>query len=124
MALCWPAPAAAQPRSSASAARPGPPAAHGRDGQRDFDFEIGTWRTQLKRRLEPLTGSNTWVEYTGTSVVRKVWGGRANLVELQAEGAAGRIDALSLRLYDPEIPTVEPQLRQRPQRRHVGPCLR
>ena len=72
-----------------------------RDGSRDFDFEIGTWKTHLRRRLHPLTGSATWVEYEGTTVVRPVWNGRANLVELEAEGAAGRIEALSLRLYDP-----------------------
>ena len=72
------------------------------DGQHDFDFEIGTWKTQLKRLLHPLTGSTTWVEYEGTSVVRKVWNGRANLVELDATGAAGHIEGLSLRLYDPE----------------------
>jgi hypothetical protein len=73
-----------------------------RDGQRDFDFEIGTWKTHLKRRLRPLTGSNTWVEYEGTTVVRKVWNGRANLVELEVNGPAGRIEGLSLRLYNPE----------------------
>jgi hypothetical protein len=53
-----------------------------RDGQRDFDFHIGTWKTHLKRLVHPLTGSTTWVEYEGTTVVRKVWDGRANLVEL------------------------------------------
>jgi hypothetical protein len=73
-----------------------------RDGQHDFDFEIGTWRTHLKRRLRPLTGSTSWVEYEGTTVVRKVWNGRANLVELDVEGPAGRIEALSLRLYNPD----------------------
>ena len=73
-----------------------------RDGQKDFDFEIGTWKTQLKRLAKPLSGSNTWVEYEGTTVVRKVWDGRANLVELDVKGAAGRIEALSLRLYNPE----------------------
>jgi hypothetical protein len=73
-----------------------------RDGQKDFDFEIGTWKTHLKRRLNPLTGANTWVEYDGTTVVRKVWDGRANLVELDVSGTAGRIEALSLRLYNPE----------------------
>jgi hypothetical protein len=72
------------------------------DGQHDFDFEIGRWRTHLKRRLRPLTGSNEWVEYTGTSVVRKVWNGRANLLELDVQGPVGRIEALSLRLYEPE----------------------
>lgn len=73
-----------------------------KDGQSDFDFEIGTWKTHLKRLLHPLTGSTTWVEYEGTTVVRKVWNGRANLVELDVSGSSGHIEALSLRLYNPE----------------------
>ena len=73
-----------------------------RDGQHDFDFEIGTWKTHLRRLLRPLTGSTTWVEYEGTTVVRKVWNGRANLVELEVDGSTGHIQALSLRLYNPE----------------------
>ena len=68
----------------------------------DFDFEIGTWKTHLKRLQRPLTGSTTWVEYEGTTVVRKVWNGRANLVELDVKGAAGHIEGLSLRLYNPQ----------------------
>ena len=73
-----------------------------RDGQSDFDFEIGTWKTNLKRLLNPLSGSTTWVEYEGTTVVRKVWNGRANLVELVADGTAGHFEGLSLRLYNPQ----------------------
>lgn len=73
-----------------------------RDGQHDFDFEIGTWKTHLKRLRKPLTGSTTWVEYDGTSVVRKVWNGKANLLELSVDGPAGHIEALSLRLYNPD----------------------
>src|SRR5215207_5555305 len=73
-----------------------------RDGQADFDFEIGTWKTQLRRLLRPLSGSTTWVEYEGTTVVRKVWNGRANLVELVAGGPAGHFEGLSLRLYNPQ----------------------
>jgi hypothetical protein len=73
-----------------------------RDGSHDFDFEIGTWHTHLSRRLHPLTGSNTWVEYDGTTVVRKVWDGRANLVELVADGPAGHFEGLNLRLYNPD----------------------
>ena len=72
------------------------------DGQKDFDFEIGNWKTHLKRLVKPLTGSTTWVEYEGTTTVKKVWDGRANLVELDVKGPAGRIEALSLRLYNPE----------------------
>src|SRR5262249_25714435 len=66
------------------------------------DFEVGTWKTHLKRLLRPLTGSTTWVEYEGTSVVRKVWNGRANLLELEVDGPAGHIEGLSLRLYNPD----------------------
>jgi hypothetical protein len=72
------------------------------NGQQDFDFEIGTWKTRVSRRVRPLTGSNTWVDYEGTSVVRKIWNGKANLVELEVDGTAGHIEGLSLRLYNPE----------------------
>lgn len=92
---------AEDPNSGASRAKPSQ-TLEKRDGQRDFDFEIGTWKTQLSRLQHPLTGSTTWVEYTGTTVVRKVWDGRANLVELDVNGPAGRIEGLSLRLYNPE----------------------
>jgi hypothetical protein len=77
-------------------------AAQVRDGARDFDFEIGTWRTHLRLLAAPLTGSDRWVEYEGTSVVRPVLDRRANVVELNVEGPAGRIEGVSLRLYDPE----------------------
>ena len=72
-----------------------------RDGQHDFDFEFGGWTTQLSRLVSPLSGSTTWVEYSGTTDVHPVWEGRANLVELDVTGPSGRIQALSLRLYDP-----------------------
>src|ERR1700740_1488389 len=81
------------------------PPLHGsspRDGQHDFDFEIGTWKTHISRLEHPLTGSRTWVEYEGTSIVRKVWNGRANIVELEVDGRAGHIEGLSLRLYNPQ----------------------
>ena len=73
-----------------------------RDGQHDFDFEIGTWKTQLKRLVHPLSGSTQWTEYEGITTVRKVWNGRANLVELVADGPAGHFEGLNLRLYDPQ----------------------
>ena len=42
------------------------------------------------------------MEYEGTTVVRKVWDGRANLVELKVDGPAGHLEGLSLRLYNPQ----------------------
>lgn len=72
------------------------------DGQEDFDWEVGTWKTELRRLAKPLSGSQEWVEYSGTSVVREVLDGRANLVELRVEGPAGKIEGASLRLYSPQ----------------------
>jgi hypothetical protein len=80
-----------------AASAPGP-----RNGQHDFDFEIGSWRTNLKRLVHPLSGSNDWSEYAGTTTVRPVWGGRANLVELEVDGPQGHLEGLSLRLYNPD----------------------
>jgi len=73
-----------------------------RDGQHDFDFSFGNWKTHIKRLQHPLTGSTTWVEYDGATVVSKVWSGRANLAELEADGPAGHLENLSLRLYNPQ----------------------
>lgn len=72
------------------------------DGQHDFDFQIGTWKTHLKRLVHPLSGSDQWAEYEGVTTVRKVWDGRANLVELSADGPAGHFEGLNLRLYNPQ----------------------
>ena len=76
-----------------------------RNGEHDFDFEIGTWETHLKvssRIGHPFSGPTTWTEYHGTSVVRKIWDGRANMVELEVDGPTGHLEALSLRLYNPQ----------------------
>jgi hypothetical protein len=73
-----------------------------RDGSHDFDFEFGAWKTHLRRLVHPLTGSTTWTDYSGTSVVYKIWGGRANYGELEVDGPAGHIEGLTIRLYDPQ----------------------
>jgi hypothetical protein len=73
---------------------------HLRDGRHDFDDEIGTWHTTLSVLRPRVGGSGTWVEFEGTTHVSPVWGGVANLVQLDASGPAGELHALSLRLYD------------------------
>ena len=101
LALALPLQGVAQQKANAGDVVP-QVSAQERDGQHDFDFHIGTWRTQVKRLQRPLTGSTSWVDYEGTTVVRKVWNGGANLVELDVSGPAGRIEGLSLRLYNPD----------------------
>jgi len=73
-----------------------------RDGQHDFDPLIGSWKYHLKRRLHPLTGSNTWVELEGTGVCYKIWDGRAQLDTIEVDGSTGHIEGLTLRTYNPE----------------------
>ena len=88
-----------------ASAGPTPPAmqaATPRDGQHDFDFEIGTWKVHLKKLQHPLTGSTTWIEFDGSIAARAVWDGRANFDEFQADSPSGHIEGLTLRLYNPQ----------------------
>jgi hypothetical protein len=72
-----------------------------RDGQHDFDPLIGAWKYHLKRRLHPLTGSTTWVEFDGTGVCRKVYDG-ASVDQIEVDGPTGHIEGLTLRVYNPQ----------------------
>jgi len=72
------------------------------DGQHDFDFNIGAWKSHIRRLQHPLTGSKEWIDVNGTVTVSKVWQGRANLEEIEADGPTGHLEGLTLRLYNPE----------------------
>jgi hypothetical protein len=93
---------AAVAQTESGAANTAPQSSTERDGQHDFDFELGSWKIHLKRRLHPLTGSNTWIDFDGTSVTRKVWEGRSQIEEFETDGAGGHIEGLTLRLYNPQ----------------------
>jgi hypothetical protein len=73
-----------------------------RDGQHDFDFHFGTWKTHIRRLTHPLSGSTTWIELDGTVTVRKIWDGRANLEEIEAGNGTAHLKGLTLFLYDPQ----------------------
>jgi hypothetical protein len=73
-----------------------------RDGQHDFDFDFGTWKTHTSRLQKPLAGSTSWTEMEGITVVRKVWNGRGNLAVLESDGPKGHLELPALRLYDPQ----------------------
>jgi hypothetical protein len=72
------------------------------DGQHNFDPLLGSWKYRLKKRMNPLTGSDKWVELTGTGVCYPLWGGKAELDTLLVDGPTGRIEGLTLRLYNPK----------------------
>jgi len=74
-----------------------------RDGQHDFDWEIGNWATHVRVRRNPLSGSAPdWAEFRGTSLVKPILGGRANSVELSVKNDKSAIEGVSLRLYNPQ----------------------
>jgi hypothetical protein len=93
----WIAPVS--PASAAGEATQPPNAA--RDAQHDFDFNFGVWKTHIRRVLDPLSGSTNSIELNGTVAVRKVWDGRAQLEEIEADGPNGHWEGLTLFLYDP-----------------------
>jgi hypothetical protein len=68
------------------------------DGLHDFDALVGHWIYHLKRRLHPLTGSNTWVEYEGTGICRKIWDG-AEIDQAAFDGPSGHIEGFVVRMY-------------------------
>src|ERR1700730_16311858 len=72
-----------------------------RDGAHDFDFDFGVWHTEITRRLHPLSDSTESMKLSGTVTIRRVWGGKAQLEEIEADGPKGHWEGMSLFLYDP-----------------------
>jgi hypothetical protein len=66
----------------------------------DLDALLGRWHTSVRRLLKPLQGSNDWAEYEGTGDVTPLLGGKANVAELDVAGPRGRIQGISVRLFD------------------------
>jgi hypothetical protein len=86
--------------AAGDAAPPAPTALQ--DGQHDFDFNFGVWNTHIRRVLHPLSGKADSIELNGTVTVRKVWDGRAQLEEIEADGPNGHWEGLTLFMYNPE----------------------
>jgi hypothetical protein len=71
-----------------------------RNGQHDFDFIFGGWKIHLRRRTSSAHGPATWSEFDGFGFYRKVWDGRANLNEFEADSPSGHVEGLTLRTYN------------------------
>jgi hypothetical protein len=69
----------------------------------DFDFLAGRWKVHCRRLLKPLSRSNEWIDFDGTNVSRPVWHGHGNFDEFEAETPSGRIQGLTVRLFDPRL---------------------
>ncbi len=91
--------AAAAQAQAGSAPAPAPPGV--RDGQRDFDFWLGTWKARSRRLERPLSGSSTWIEFDAVNVTTAILGGRAWIDEYAADRPTGRVEGMTMGLYDP-----------------------
>jgi hypothetical protein len=71
-------------------------------GAHDFDFSFGTWHTHIERILDPFADQHISFEMDGSKTVTKVWGGKATLEEIEADGPKGHWEGLTLFLFDPK----------------------
>jgi len=83
-------------------ATPAAPAAVLRDGAHDFDFNVGTWKTHIRRVAEPFSGDPRGTELNGTVTVHKIWDGRGQVEEIEADGPKGHWEGLTLFVYNPQ----------------------
>jgi hypothetical protein len=71
-----------------------------RNGQRDFDFVLGTWHVRHRRLRYPLSRCDEWYEFEGSSKHQPLWGGKGNIEEVVAESPLGTIEGAAIRFYD------------------------
>lgn len=88
--------AAAQAAAAGDAAAESP-----RDGSHDMDFGAGHWRTDVTIFKEPFNPAGATIHMAGTKNVIPVWGGKAWLEEIEADGPQGHWRAANLFTYDP-----------------------
>jgi len=74
------------------------------DGQREFDFLVGSWKIHLKRLVQPNNGPKEWVDLDGTVVCRQVFDGRAEVEEFNVESSDKKmhLEGLATRFYNPD----------------------
>lgn len=72
------------------------------DGSHDFDFARGAWHTRATQVLDPFDGGLHTVTMNGTKTARPVWGGRAWLEEIEADGPNGHWEGATLFVYNPK----------------------
>ena len=76
-----------------------------RDGRQDFDFFVGSWQQENRKRVRPLVpDDDEWVEFESFSEARPILGGLGNVDTFSAPQFPGRpgFEGFSLRLFEPE----------------------
>lgn len=67
-----------------------------------FDFLVGNWNVHHRYLRRRLAGCTEWIEFPGTSSMRKILDGFANMDDDDIHLPAGRYAGVSLRTYDPK----------------------
>jgi hypothetical protein len=71
-----------------------------RDGRADFDFLFGSWSVRNRRLKTRLRGSSEWEEFPSTCRARPILSGFGNMDEFSIDAPSGRIEAVTVRLYN------------------------
>jgi hypothetical protein len=67
----------------------------------DFDFLVGRWRVRHRRLVERLAGATHWEEFGGSSELRTLMNGHANIDDNRIDLPGGSYRAVTLRSFDP-----------------------
>jgi hypothetical protein len=70
-------------------------------GPNDFDFLMGSWKVHHRKLRSRLSGCTEWIDSDGTSFVRPLMGGLANVDDNVIEGPTGAYRACSFRVFNP-----------------------
>ena len=73
-----------------------------RDGRKDCDFLLGSLEIQHRRVKDRLNECTEWADSEGIIKVRSILGGLGNMDELMMDRASGHVQAVTVRLYNPE----------------------
>ena len=69
-------------------------------GLHDFDFLVGQWQVHHHRLKDRLAGSHDWVEFDGTTEMRKVLGGHGKMDDNVLNVPGDPYRAVTLRAFD------------------------
>lgn len=69
----------------------------------DFDFAIGAFGTRILHLRHTPGRPDDWAVWSGRVVAAKVWGGRANIQEIEVNTPSGPIEELRLCLFRPQL---------------------
>lgn len=71
------------------------------NGAHDFDFELGRWKIHIRRARSAFTAVTARDAFDGSTVNCSLWDGAA-IQKWRADGPAGHIAGLTLRIYNPQ----------------------